>query len=134
MNTKIPPMSSAQVFTRHSFEAGFLYALGEVQPGVHTDGTYYVFRQQDDNGKPVCWFCFQHGARSEQIHRAFLDNSYEDSTEHEIPEEVMPAVIALMKRTWHNYQRCRDAAFDDSLPLHSIKTEGRKTRIKVVTP
>src|ERR1035437_10228322 len=131
MSTKIPPGAIAQVLTRHSFEAALLYSLGEVQPSVFKDNQFYVFRQLE-NGKPTCWFCFQHGPRAGQIHAAFSDNTYEDATEHSIPEEVIPAVIALMKRTWHNYQRCKEAAFDESLPLHGIKTEGKKTKIQVV--
>lgn len=45
---------------------------------------------------------------------------------------MMPAVIAVIKRTWHNYMRCKEVAFDATLPLHAMKSEGNKIRIAAV--
>ena len=133
--TQIPPLLTS-FQTRNIKEAATLYAFEEVAPVLDSQGKCGVFRAKvkdgtsRDWGEEVTWFSFQNGKLADQIHAAFEDKDFEWKHGGSIPDEHIPAMLCLIKRIFHNMERCRDAA--KSVPLHGVVHDGGKIKIATV--
>lgn len=116
------------ITTRNTKEAALLYALAECPPHL-TDGKPSA-RWQQENGERVFWLFFENTKLATTIHAAINDRDYEAKHEGaQIPDEHMPAVIALFKRWMHNFERLReviDQGPTSALPLHYLIQSGTK--------
>lgn len=113
-------VGSGCVTTRDTKEAALLYSLN-CKPFMH--GENPSARWESGGGqKKVLWFFFLDKELTKKIHIAFQDNGYSEKyVGASIPDEHMPAVIALVKNIFHNWERLAEVTRigpTNELPLH----------------
>jgi hypothetical protein len=130
---QIPPVAAkfGVIQTRNTKEAALLYALKECTPQYYTDGSLSAFRCKKD-GEEICFFCFDPTSLTNLVHSAFSEPGWEERQDGDIPDAVMPAVVALIKTMWHNWERLKTAT--QGLPLHYITINGNKISISTKEP
>lgn len=120
---QIPTDSSSVIATHNTKEAALMYALAECSP-LFVDGKMSARWQQEEDKQPQCWFFFNANEMGSRIHSAFTDPSYEARhSSEQIPDKHLPAVIALIKSMWHNWERLREVTkigATNEMPLHFI--------------
>lgn len=132
MNTKIPPaVGAVESFgafpTRNTKEAALLYALAEVNPVLSKDGNLMAQKIMQ-NGKPVCFFFFNHSPVAAQIHQAFGHPTEAKAAGGTIPDEYVPVMLSIIIQMWENWERLKEAT--QGIPLHRLSRSGNKVFIK----
>ena len=106
-----------------------MYALAECSPYL-VDGKLSARWQQEQGKQSQCWFFFECNDMGKRIHSAFTDPTYESRHIGEvITDAQMPAVIALIKSMWHNWERLREVTNTgptNDLPLHHVVQKNGK--------
>ena len=129
--TKDAPLlgGAGMLATRNTKEAALLYSFTECPPCL-TNGNPHAMWLQRGSQPSALWFYFKETPLANRIHTAFEDKDYVAKHEsEEIPDQYIPAVIALVKQMFHNFERLREVVSvgaSQELPMHYVFQKGNK--------